>query len=241
MITPRRFHRLRQTLQHRQPDLTVILEQVHKGHNLAAILRTCDAVGIPLAHAVPTQRPHRVRLVRSPGSGAGVNKWVKTRRHSSIEDAAEEIRRTMPGVRILAAHLSPRAYSYLEVDWTQPTALLLGQEKDGVTPEGLAIADGEVMIPMHGLVASLNVSVAAAVMLYEARRQREAAGLFAESRLSPDEFRNTLFRWAYPRLAQRCKELGIPYPALGESGELLGELPRGGAAERGEAAEASGE
>jgi tRNA (guanosine-2'-O-)-methyltransferase len=112
------------------------------------------------------------------------------------------------------------------VDYTLPTALLLGPENEGLSPDAVAAADRVVRIPMVGAVTSLNVSVAAAIILYEAQRQRLAAGLYDESRLDPDLARTTLFEWAYPRIASLCRRRRVEYPRLGSDGELLDEPPR---------------
>ena len=98
---------------------------------------------------------------------------------------------------------------------------MLGSELIGLDPVAIDTADRLITVPMQGMVESLNVSVAAALILYEAQRQRADAGLYDESRLDEDEFNRTLFEWAYPRIAARLRQLGQPYPALGESGELL--------------------
>ncbi len=220
-MTPRRFQKIKAVLDRRQPDLTILMEHVHKGHNLSAILRTCDAVGIFEAHAVT---PGGRLVSRRKTSGGGSKRWVGISTYGTVAEPAQALKAR--GFRILAAHLTDRAKDFREVDWTQPTALLLGQEKWGVTPEAEACCDGEVMIPMAGMVASLNVSVAAAVILYEAQRQRQAAGCYDTSRLDPEIYHPTLFEWAYPRLANLCRRQDHPYPDLGDEGELLGPVPR---------------
>ena len=211
----RRFRRLRSVLERRQPDLTVLLENVHKPHNFAAVLRTADAVGLLEAHAVVYDGELRTSLVTAAGS----DKWVRARFHPTIEEAATALRQQ--GLRLLAAHPSAAATDHREADLTRPTAILFGQEKDGLTPDALALVDGEISIPMVGFVASLNVSVAAAVMLFEAQRQRVAAGLYDQPRLDPELFDRTLFEWAHPRQAEECRRDGLPYPPLGPDGEIL--------------------
>lgn len=228
-MLPRRFHRLRTVLDRRQPDLTVLLEQVHKPHNLSAVLRSCDAVGVFEAHAVAPER--EVRPAEAVAQGTG--QWVRLVSHQTTAAACDHLHGR--GFRIWAAHPGPEtgsavqdALDYREVDYTKPVALLFGQEKDGVTEEALERADGRLVIPMEGMVASLNVSVAAAVVLFEARRQREAAGLYeAGPRLPEEVYRTTLFEWAYPVLAELCRRRRVEYPALGEEGEILGKVPRG--------------
>jgi len=218
-MTPERFQRLRSVLDRRQPDLTVLLEDVHKPHNFSAILRTCDAVGVLAAHA--TTPGGRVRRHKPTSGGSG--KWVGVEVHASIAEALAALRGR--GLRILAAHLGAGAVDFRRQDYTLPTAILLGQEKFGVSAEAAAGADACIAIPMQGMVASLNVSVAAAVILFEAQRQRAAAGLYEACRIEPELYHRTLFEWAYPELAAYCREVGHPYPRLDEAGEILDPVP----------------
>ncbi len=214
-MTPERFAKLKRVMAGRQPDLTILAENVHKSHNIAAIIRTCDAVGIFDAHAVSETGEMRHHHMVSGGS----RRWVPVHFHDSLGAARDTLRAA--GFRILAAHLSPSAVDYREVDYTQPTAILLGSELIGVSEEAAATADGHVMIPMEGMVQSLNVSVAAALILYEARRQRRAAGMYDASRVKADLARNRLFEWAYPEIARRCRDRRLPYPALSPDGDLM--------------------
>ncbi|MFN7961138.1 MAG: tRNA (guanosine(18)-2'-O)-methyltransferase TrmH [Thermoanaerobaculia bacterium] len=215
-----RIERFREVLARRQPDLTVLLEQVHKPHNLAAVLRTCDAVGVLEAHAVTAARPS----ARLHHPSAGASKWVKVSFHEEIGAAIRELQSR--GFQVLAAHPEDGARPFREVDFCRPTALLLGQEKLGVTAEALACCDGKVMIPMMGLAGSLNVSVAAALLLYEAERQRREAGLYDQPRLEPGLSERLLFEWTYPELAAYCQTKGVAYPRLSPDGELIDPVPR---------------
>lgn len=221
MTTPRRYRRLRGVLDRRQPDLTVLLENVHKPHNFAAVLRTCDAVGVFEANAV-TPDGARPALHSAVTSSAGA--WVRVRSWSDVGGACDDL--SGRGFQLVAAHPGPEAVDFREVDYARPTALILGQEKDGVTEEALARADRLVAIPMLGMVPSLNVSVAAAVILFEAQRQRAAAGLYDHPRIDPDTYRTTLFEWAHPVLAERCRKAGMSYPELDEEGGVAGPVPR---------------
>lgn len=197
------------------------MEHVHKGHNFAAVLRNCDAVGLLEAHAVLLRgrMPSARRM-----SSAGSLRWVQIHPHPDVATGAAALRAR--GFQVLAAHLSERARNFRDVDYTRPTAILLGQEKDGVSDEALAACDGEVIIPMVGMVTSLNVSVAAALILFEAQRQRQDAGFYDHPRLDAETYRRTLFEWAYPRQAAVCRNHGSPYPDLDDDGEILGPLPR---------------
>jgi tRNA (guanosine-2'-O-)-methyltransferase len=219
-MTPERFQRIRQVLDRRQPDLTVFLENVHKPHNFAAILRSADAVGLFEAHAVFNEGKLRTSLV----SSSGADRWIDVHVHDSAQVGLQQLQSR--GFRILAADPGDNAVDYREIDLTQPVAFVLGQELDGVTPETLAAADQRVVIPMSGFVTSLNVSVAAALLFFEAQRQRQEAGLYSASRLDPELYSKTLFEWAYPDLAALCRKRGAPYPRLDEHGELLDEIPR---------------
>lgn len=201
----------------RQPDLTVCLEQVHKPHNVSAIIRTADAVGVHQVHAVwPTTR---MRTLVS--SAAGSNSWVSVKTHRSIGDAVGHLK--AQGMQILATNLSARAVDFREVDYTRPTCVLLGQEKTGITEEALALADQDIVIPMIGMVQSLNVSVASALILYEAQRQRQNAGLYRRdnSMLDEGEQQRLLFEGGYPVLANVAKRKGLPRPQIDEQGQVI--------------------
>lgn len=217
-MLPERFHRLRSVLERRQPDLTVLMEQVNKPHNFSAILRSCDAVGVLEAHAVPPEGG----LPLSRDTSAGTARWIPVHRHPDPATAIAALRGR--GFRLLAAHPGPEARDYRDEDFTGPTALVLGAELHGLGEATLERVDGCITIPMRGMVRSLNVSVAAALLLYEAHRQRDEAGMYDRSRLPPDRFRRILFEWAWPTLARRFREKGAPYPELGKDGEIVGSL-----------------
>ncbi|MDH5588446.1 MAG: tRNA (guanosine(18)-2'-O)-methyltransferase TrmH [Gemmatimonadota bacterium] len=215
-MRPERFHRIEAVLRRRQPDLTVLMERVNKEHNFSAILRNCDAAGVLDAHVVPPA--HGLDLHHA--SSAGTRKWIQVQRHETVADAVGILKKL--GFRILAAHPGEASVDYREADFTVPTAIMLGAELHGVSTEGLELADAHVVVPMMGMVHSLNVSVASALLLFEAMRQREAARMYERSRIPEAEFRRTLFRWAYPTLARRFDAEGEPYPLLGSDGEILG-------------------
>ncbi|MEZ5564916.1 MAG: tRNA (guanosine(18)-2'-O)-methyltransferase TrmH [Gammaproteobacteria bacterium] len=213
-MTPERFRTLKQALDRRQPDLTVLADEVHKPHNIAALLRTCDAVGVFSMHAV------------GPGSGyqrgrhisGGTAPRIGVRAWQHLEVAVNALKQS--GFQIVAAHLAENSEDYREIDYTIPTALLFGSELRGVSPQAARLADRHARLPMRGLAASLNVSVAAALFLYEAARQREAAGLYTRCRLSDEDYHRTLFEWSHPDIAARCRRRGLPYPSLTEDGDL---------------------
>lgn len=187
--TPERMARIREVLSRRQPDLTVLLENVHKPHNLSAILRTCDAVGVLRAHAV---NPTGGVPTFNETSG-GSHKWVELQVHPDIQSAISHLKGQ--GFQVLAAHLSEGALDFREVDYTKPTAVLLGAEKWGVSEEAAALSDLHIKIPMMGMVQSLNVSVAAAVILFEAQRQRIRAGFYSVPRLEKETLEALFQAW----------------------------------------------
>jgi len=212
MPTPERLARIRAVLDRRQPDLTVLMENVSKPHNFSAILRSADAVGVLEAHAVhPTGG-----VPTHHKSSAGVAKWVYLRVHPDVEAAIAHLKDR--GFSVYATRLSDAAVDYREVDYTLPAAVVLGSEKWGVSERAAALADAEIVIPMLGMAQSLNVSVAAAVILFEAQRQRLAAGLYDQVRLDPATYRRVLFEWVYPEEARRLRAEGRPYPPLDEEG-----------------------
>ncbi len=214
-MRPERYARLRAVLKKRQPDLTVLMEQVHKSHNLSAILRNCDSVGILEAHAVPP----RDGLDLSLHTSAGASKWVRVRRHKSTDLAITVLHEG--GFRVVAAHPAPDATDFRDVDYTVPTAVMVGAELEGMSARGLELADELISIPMMGMAKSLNVSVATALILSEAMSQRREAGLYDECRIPAERFETLLFEWAYPRLSRRYRKNGTSYPDLTPDGELI--------------------
>ncbi len=216
-MTPARYRRLRSILDRRQPDLTVLVEGLSKPHNVAAVIRTCDAVGVFEVHAVAAGRGPSFAPSRLVSGGSG--RYVPVRVHPDLAAAVGALRGA--GFRVLAAHLAPGAVDFRSVAYTRPTAILLGTELEGVSPEAEALADGAVAIPMAGAVASLNVSVAAAVILYEAQRQRASAGFYDRCRLDEATCQRLLFEWGYRRLAERYRRRGLRYPRVGPEGEIL--------------------
>lgn len=214
-MSPERLARIRQMLALRQPDLTLCLEEVNKSHNLAAMIRTGDAVGVHEVHAV---WPRRTRMHNNPAKGS--QNWVRVQRHETIADAVGVLR--AQGMQILATHLSPRAVDFRAIDYTQPTAILFGAEKHGISDEALALADQDIVIPMVGMAQSLNVSVASALILYEAQRQRQLAGLYERGcQLPKVEQDRLLFEGGHPIFAKICRQKGLPYPEIDEQGEIV--------------------
>lgn len=213
-MTPERLRRLREVLDRRQPDLTVVTDYVHKGRNLSAIVRTADAVGIMQMHSVVGDKEYRAFR----GTAKGSHSWVRVVREPSVESALHPLREQ--GYQVVAAHLDESAVDFRDVDYTKPTALLLGAEKQGISAAARALTDIPVTIPMMGMVRSFNVSVAAGIILSEAQRQRQLAGLYDRVRIDAATYQRLLFEWGHPRLRHFCDHYGLAYPALNGEGEL---------------------
>ena len=171
-MTPARFEKLKAVLQRRQFNLTIVLENVFDPHNISAVMRTCDAVGVQEIYILNTKIPrHKKWGARSSSSAA---KWLTVHQFENTDQCFESIRKR--GLKILTTHLGDDAVPLYAVDFTTPLALVFGNEHSGVSDEIRAKADGNFVIPQVGIIQSLNISVACAVTLYEAFRQKEKAG-----------------------------------------------------------------
>lgn len=190
MATIRRVEKMTRVLRNRQPDLTVVFENIHDPHNVSAVFRTCDAVGVDRVHLLYTDQEFPDIGKKSSSSA---KKWVEVSRHRDAQHLRAELKAS--GFTIYATHLSPTARSHFDVDWTHPSAIILGNEHAGVSDAALAIADETLFIPMQGMIQSLNVSVAGAVLLYEACRQRMAAGRYPNPDHDPQSIQARLDEW----------------------------------------------
>jgi tRNA (guanosine-2'-O-)-methyltransferase len=181
------------------------------------MVRTCDAVGIGNIHAVLSSdelRPFR-------GTAMGSNQWVDIKIHPDIDHAIDDVKQQK--MQLLVADIKTDdqgSCAFDQVDFTRPTALLMGSENKGVSDIGRQQADLLVHIPMMGMVESYNVSVAAAIILNEARAQRIKAGLYQSRQISEAEQQKLFFQWGYPRLAKFCDLRGIRYPSLDSNGDI---------------------
>lgn len=177
-------------LAQRQDDLTLVLDNIHDPHNVSAILRSCDAFGVSSVNLYYTLTAYP-QLGKK--SSASANKWVETHRHNNIEDLIKWLK--SKSFQLLATTFSSAAKPLRQWDFLNPTAIILGNEHSGTSPELLSRADGELYIPMHGLIQSFNVSVAAGIILSEAARQREDAGWYDMKRMPESEFAERYRRW----------------------------------------------
>lgn len=191
MKTDERMARLSEVLRRRQSDLTVVMENIHDPHNVSAMLRSCDAVGILRVHLVYTTETFPDVGQKS---SASARKWVERVRHRSVKECYAQLR--SEGCAIYATRLDGAARSLYDLDLTKPTAFVFGNEHRGVSEEAASQADATVMIPMMGMIQSLNVSVACAVSLFEAARQRLRAGRYDAATIGEEEFSRLLKAWA---------------------------------------------
>ncbi|MBA6231200.1 MULTISPECIES: tRNA (guanosine(18)-2'-O)-methyltransferase TrmH [unclassified Colwellia] len=214
-MTPERLERINKMLDKRQPDLTVCMEGVHKSHNLAAVVRTADAIGVSDVHAIWKSDEMEVR----GGSAAGSQNWIDVHNYSKTSDAIDALKKQ--GMQVLVTNLSDNAVDFREIDYTKPTAIILGQEKFGASDIALEMADQHIVIPMVGMVQSLNVSVACSVVLYEAQRQRQLAGMYNAPRIDESRRQRFLFEGGHPIFAEACKRKGLSYPIIDEEGQII--------------------
>ncbi|MGP4844635.1 tRNA (guanosine(18)-2'-O)-methyltransferase TrmH [Marinobacter sp. 1Y8] len=215
-MTPERLARIKGTLDRRQPDLRVLTDQIHKPRNVSAIIRSCDAFGVANMHAVwPKEGYHAFRKTTG-----GSHRWVTTHTHPDMTSAIDDLRQS--GHAIYAAQLSDRAIDYRDADFTRPCVLVLGNEVGGVSAAAADGADVHVVVPMMGMVESLNVSAACAIILAEAQRQRSEAKMFDVSRMPQEEYDRLLFRWCQPQIARYCHDRRLAYPPFDPTtGELI--------------------
>ena len=221
-LLPRRFERLKSVLNKRISDLTVLIENVEKPHNLSAIIRSCDAVGVLEAYAIFNKE----KCLTFNSTAQGSQKWVKVNQYKETTEAIKVLKKK--GFKLYGTNLNPKSIDYRKCNFNGPTAFVLGAEKWGISEEATSLVDKHIHIPMRGMVESLNVSVAASALLFEAIRQRQVANIIPESGegMSKETYKETIFEWAYPEVAKWCESEGRKYPDLNEKGEIIDNLPR---------------
>ena len=215
-ILPRRFERIISVLDCRMKNLTVLVEDVNKPHNLSAILRTCDAAGVFEANFI--SKTNDVKTFNSTAQGS--QKWVKLINHENTISAISELKKS--GFKLFGTNINSKSIDYRNFDYSGNTCFVLGAEKWGLSDELISKVDESIFIPMTGMVQSLNVSVATSILLFEAIRQRQIKSLLPVNGegLDPTEYQKTLFEWSYPELASIYRESGTKYPNLNQYGEI---------------------
>jgi len=192
-MTPERREKLQTVLSKRQNDITIVLENVFDPHNISAVMRTCDAVGVQELYVLNTKIPRHKKWGAKSSSSAA--KWLTVYQFENAEECFSELRKKYS--KILTTHLSSDALNLYEIDLTQPVALVFGNEHSGVSEEIRNLADGNFIIPQAGIIRSLNISVACAVTLYEAYRQKTLAGHYDKAKLNGDVLKDLMDKWGY--------------------------------------------
>ncbi len=190
MKSERRVGKISRVLWHTQPDLKVVLENIHDPHNVSAILRTCDAVGVRQVDLIYTEEKFP-KIGRK--SSASANKWVTRTKFRSVDACYGALR--ADGFMVGASVVDKKSISLYEIDMCEKIALVFGNEHRGVSREAASAADIHFKIPMYGMIQSLNVSVACAITLYEALRQRIQSGDHKKQKIRDEEFRKLLEEW----------------------------------------------
>ena len=190
MASERRLAKLESVLRQRQPDLTVVMENIHDPHNVSAMLRSCDAAGVMEAQLLYNSEAFP-KIGKKSSASAG--KWVERRKFKTVSECYATLHEE--GFRIYATRLDERSQSLYEVDLTRKVAIVFGNEHRGVSDEAARQADGIMRIPRFGMIQSLNVSVACAITLFEALRQRLKHGDYERSKLQPEQFEELFEAW----------------------------------------------
>lgn len=178
-MEPKRKAIIERVAKHRQPNITVVLENVHDSHNIGAVLRTCDSIGIQTIYLLNTEEIPLKNIVLGKRTSSGSRKWLNVLLFQDRKKCFDALRKDFDV--IYSTHMATDSVSLYELDLTQSVALVFGNERDGITQETLALCDGNFLIPQYGFVQSLNISVSCAISLYEALRQREVAGFYGEN------------------------------------------------------------
>jgi tRNA (guanosine-2'-O-)-methyltransferase len=188
--TDERLQKIIDTATARQFSLRVVMENIHDPHNVSAIFRTCDAAGVPKISLLYTFELFP-RISKTSSSSA--NKWIEIEKFNNTKLCYDDLRKQ--GFKIYASMLNKDAKNIYDIDLTKKIALVFGNEKRGVSPEAEQLSDETFYIPMLGMIQSLNVSVAAAVTLYEAQRQRVLKGMYKKSELPKEELDRLIDKW----------------------------------------------
>jgi tRNA (guanosine-2'-O-)-methyltransferase len=183
-MTQERRQKIESVLSKRQNNLTVVLENVFDPHNISAVMRSCDAVGVQDIYVLNTKIPPHDKWGKRSSSSA--NKWLTVHQFTSVVECLAALKGNYE--KILTTHLSSDAVSLYELDLTGNVALVFGNEHDGVSEELRSLSDGNFIIPQVGMIRSLNISVACAVSLYEAFRQKQLAGQYNQQGLPADKY-----------------------------------------------------
>jgi tRNA (guanosine-2'-O-)-methyltransferase len=203
-MTPERQAKFETVLIKRQFNLAVVLENIEDPHNISAVMRTCDAVGIQDIYVVTTSIPKHPRF--GPKSSSSAAKWLTIHQFDSVEACIKEIRPLYQ--TILTTRLSSDAVDLYDIDFAASSiALVFGNEHDGVSEAMQQVADGNFIIPQVGMIQSLNISVACAISIYEAYRQKKVAGHYDQKSVSDQREQAIVSVWSKKKEKFRFKDL----------------------------------
>lgn len=195
-MTPERLAKITNVLNNRQRDLAVVMEDVKDPHNVYAVMRTCDAVGVQDIYVINTEFKTHRKVGNSSSSSAG--KWVTVHSFEHKDECMEVVKKRYD--KVYASYLGEGAQSFYDIDYTKSVALVFGNETKGISDEMLTYCDGKFIIPQVGMIRSLNISVACAITLYEAKRQRSEKGYYnGTPRLSTEEYAILKEKWSKSR------------------------------------------
>jgi len=193
-MTEERRTKLLNVLHNRQRGLTVVMENVQDPHNISAVMRTCDAVGIQDLYILNTKIPRHEKF--GPKSSSSAAKWLTVHQYTDIESCFAALRANYD--KILTTHLSSDAVDLYSIDFAvNNIALIFGNEHSGVSDNVRTLADGNFIIPQMGIIRSLNISVACAVSIYEASRQKKLAGHYDTPSLPKERIDTLLTEWGF--------------------------------------------
>lgn len=188
-MTPKRFAKISEVVLKRQKYLTLVLENIHDPHNVSAILRSADAVGVGKVYLIyNTNKFPKIGKF----SSASAKKWVDLIGFKSVENCFEELKSMKYRIYTTYIENTDKSRTLFDLNLTGRTAIVLGNEHTGVSKEAIELSDVSFNVPMYGMVQSLNVSVTAAVCLYEALRQRSGKGMYERSQFTKKELREKL-------------------------------------------------
>ena len=200
MLNEKRIEKIENTLKRKQPSLEIFLDNVDSSQNISAIIRSCDGVGVlNFYYSNKENKDTKIHKTITQGS----HHWLYRERVDSENKIAFLEAKQREGFQLLVTHLNEKSISYRKVDYTKKTMLVMGNEQEGISQEVLALADEVVLIPMRGMAQSLNVSVATALLLYEAERQLDRAGYYEKEQLSFERQEEIKFEWIHRDLISR--------------------------------------
>jgi tRNA (guanosine-2'-O-)-methyltransferase len=192
-MTTERTEKLLSVLHNRQVDLAVVMENINDPHNIAAVMRTCDAVGIQEIYVLNTKINTHKRFGAKSSSSAA--KWLTIHQFTDAASCFSVLRTKYD--KIYTTHLATDSIGLYDIDFTNKIALVFGNEHDGVSEEIRQLGDGNFIIPQMGIIQSLNVSVACAVSIYEAMRQKKLAGHYDNCRIPDAQLNQIKKDWGF--------------------------------------------